>query len=106
MRVRYSIRALPEDIPVRGNAMASGDDEYDRHVEDHIIAELESGNVWAWCTVQVRARVGQFYGDAFLGACSYEDSGDFSRDHLKAMKEEARDELRKRMDEAKKIICP
>ena len=44
-----SIHVEQDDTPVRGNAMASGDDAADR-----ILTEL-SWNVWAWATVEVRA---------------------------------------------------
>jgi len=47
------VEALEEDIPVRGNALASGDAEADRACEDEILARLEAGDIWAWCTVRV-----------------------------------------------------
>lgn len=73
----------PEDIPIRGNAMASGDDDVDREVEDAIIADLANGNEWAWCTVEVRVSrecdtCGQtLSASAFLGACAYKGVDDF-----------------------------
>jgi hypothetical protein len=71
-----------EDLPVRGNAMASGDEAVDRAAEQAILAELNSGNVWAWCVVRVQvawtAPSGREYvSDDTLGACSYRDEADF-----------------------------
>jgi hypothetical protein len=80
--VEFELRCEPEDIPVRGNAMASGDDEADRELEDEILARLDRGDDWAWCTVIVRARWiapdGEvFYGEDVLGCCSYADEAEF-----------------------------
>ncbi len=46
---------LPEDIPVRGNVMVSGDDALDQEVEDEIIARLDRGDIEAWCMARVTA---------------------------------------------------
>jgi hypothetical protein len=70
--------AIPCDLEVRGNAMASDDDAFDKEVEDKILADLDRG-VWrAWFDVQVTASFS--YGEGFieaheyLVACSYADS--------------------------------
>ena len=76
-RVTYTIEVHPEDIPVRGNAMVSGDDALDREVEDSILSDLEAGNEWAWCTVEVIAHWGEHTGSAFLGCCSHKNMADF-----------------------------
>lgn len=75
--VEYTVEALPETLEIRGNAQASGDDAEDRRVEDSIIADLESGNEWAWCCVRVTAQVGSFKGPDHLGGCSYKSKADF-----------------------------
>jgi hypothetical protein len=36
--VTITLTCEPEDVPVRGNAMASGDDAYDRKVENRILS--------------------------------------------------------------------
>lgn len=69
--------AEQDDIPIRGNAMASGDDDVDRKVEDEILARLDGGDVWAWAAVEVRATLGRYTGSDYLGACSYADEADF-----------------------------
>ena len=74
------IRAEFDDIPVRGNALASGDDAEDRAAEDEIIARLEAGDVWAWARVRVTVTHPDMPGlDGWdsLGACSYRDEADF-----------------------------
>lgn len=71
-----TVEALPEDIPVRGNALASGDDEIDKREEDRIIEDLE-WNEWAWCTAKVTVKYEEFEAYEYLGCCSYESEGDF-----------------------------
>lgn len=75
--VTFTVECLGEDISVRGNAMASGDPEFDREVEAKIIAQLDGGNPWAWCTVRVTAVYKSFRGTDYLGACSYKSEEDF-----------------------------
>ena len=70
-----------DDCPVRGNALASGDDAYDKKVEDEILERLDNGDVWAWAVVEVRAGYGDLSASDYLGACSYESEKDF-RDNL------------------------
>ena len=62
---------------VRGNAMASGDDAVDKECEDSIIADLESGNPWAWCCAHVIVTWYGFKGEDYLGMCSYKSEEDF-----------------------------
>ena len=79
-KITYRIYCLPEDIPVRGNAIASGADKADQEVEDTILADLERGNEWAWCTVKLTASYGGLTGVDYLGACSYASEDDFRQD--------------------------
>ena len=76
--ITYTIECLPEDCPVRGN-FATGDAVQDREIEDQIIADLDNGNPWAWCTVKVTARIEgiNLVGVDYLGCCSYRDQADF-----------------------------
>lgn len=73
-----SFEALPETIRVRGNALASGDDEEDDRYESEILERLERGDIYAWFTakVSVRDRDGKEASD-YLGACTYQDEADF-----------------------------
>lgn len=79
---RYNVRliATQDDTPVRGNAIASGDDKFDRKVEDEILERLDNGDVWAWAQVEVQATLPDGRtGSAYLGCSSYEDEADFKR---------------------------
>jgi hypothetical protein len=77
-QVQFSLIAEFDDIPVRGNALASGDDKFDKQVEDEIIKRINNGDVWAWCCVEVKATYKSIESDTeYLGACSYADEQDF-----------------------------
>lgn len=92
--VNFKVEALEEDIQVRVNTIASGDEEEDKKVEDRIIRRLNNGNQWAWCTAKVTATYKGKEGTAYLGCCSYKDKDDFMTDgYYKDMKEEAYQEL-------------
>lgn len=74
--VEFALECLPEDVPVRGNAIVSGDEDFDRETEDAILEDLE-WNPWRWCIVRVTAQWNGFEGDDFLGCCSYHSEEDF-----------------------------
>ncbi len=76
-KITFTIETMPEDVPVRGNVLASGNDAIDRKAEDEILADLESGNEWAWCTVKVTAKCAGYEGVDYLGCCSYENEEQF-----------------------------
>lgn len=104
-QVVYAFKLGEEDIPVRGNAMASGDAEADKAAEDEIIRQLDRGNLAAWCYFEVTATLtvdGEtFKGSAGIGGCSYESEADierqlFTQDEY-ALKGEALDDLRRNM---------
>jgi hypothetical protein len=67
------LTADAEDIPVRGNAVVSGDDAADKEIEDGIIARLESGDEWAWCYAALEATCGDYRAHDGLGCCCYTD---------------------------------
>ena len=96
--ITYLLTVDFEETPVRGNAMASGDDVEDKKIEDAILARLDQGDVWAWADVTVTAKV-TFEGEVFtarasLGCCSYRDEAEFAADgYFGDMCKEARDEL-------------
>lgn len=76
--VTWTVEALPEETPIEGNALVSGDDATDTAAEDAIREQLESGNVWAWCTVRVTGETddGREHSE-YLGCCNYESRVDF-----------------------------
>lgn len=89
--VTFSIQCRPEEVPVRGNVLASDDPVADKRDEDEIIARLESGDDWAWCAVEVTAHWEDFSASTHLGCCSYASEEDFrqSGDYFDDMKAEA-----------------
>lgn len=96
--VEFTVECLEEDIPVRGNVMASGDDDLDREEEDRAINDLNSGNPWAWCTVKVTAKhpnLPGIEGVDYLGGCSYKSQADFEGQsgYFDDMKDRALEEL-------------
>lgn len=67
----------PEFIEIRGNAIASGDDAFDKQVEDELIERFNDGDVWAWCMVEVQAEFRGIVSSDHLGGCSYKDEKEF-----------------------------
>jgi len=93
-QVEIKIDCLEEHVPVKGNAICSDDAEFDKKVEDEIIAELEY-NQWAWCCIRVTARYKGQEGRDYLGCCSYKDEKDFveTSGYYEQMRQEAYDNL-------------
>lgn len=75
LKIDFKLIVEQDDMPVRGNALASGDDELDRKTEQEIIDRLDNGDVWAWAQVSIRASWAGFRGDDHLGGCSYKKRG-------------------------------
>lgn len=71
-----SLGIEPEQIPFEGNASAIGPEE-DAETNHWIRDQLERGNDWAWCHVEVTASYDGLTGHAGLGACSYESEKAF-----------------------------
>ena len=93
-RTEYRIEVEQDCIPVRGNALASGDAEADREAEDEILARLDRGDVWAWAAVTVIAEQDGFEGHDSLGGCSYASEADFKRsDYYADMRNVARENM-------------
>ena len=105
--VTFSIECEEEHIPVRGNALASGDDEEDRACENEIIARLDRGDLWAWCTVKVTARWGDYEASEYLGCCSYENEKDFKAGgYYEQMRDEALTRLQAEIERAAEGLAP
>lgn len=77
--VEYTIDAVMDDLQVRGNAIATGNDADDKACEDQIILRLNQGDIWAWASVKVTARWNGLEGIDYLGGCSYRDEKDFKQ---------------------------
>ena len=99
--VTFTITAEQDDLPIRGNAIVSGDDDYDELVACGIEADLDAGNEWAWASVKVSASWAGFTGNDYLGACSYKDEAGFREGgYLPQMLEGAVDDLLRQIEEA------
>lgn len=92
--VTFEIEAQEEDMSVKGNASAI-DEETDKETEDYINAQLDNGNIWAWCVVKVTAKYKGHEGTDYLGGCSYESEKDFVKNsgYYEDMKQTAYDDL-------------
>lgn len=70
----------------------------DAQTTEWIRAQVDAGNMWAWCVVTVTATlsdggVGKVVGRSTLGGNSYESRAAFERDNLEQMTSEALDDL-------------
>lgn len=97
--ITYTVFIEQDTTPVRGNALASGDDSADREAENAILKRLDSGDTWAWASVQVEATVtldgASYSGEDWLGGCSYADTANFVQPdgYYSDMKDTARENL-------------
>lgn len=76
-RATITLTAEPEDIPIRGNVLCSGDDEIDRQAENDVQQDLDSGNECAWCCMHVKVSYLGLEANEYLGACSCKSLEDF-----------------------------
>ena len=74
--LNITVECLPEDMPIRGNYIVSGDDTQDRADELECARRLEF-NPWAWCCVRVECEYEGLTADTYLGCCSYDGESDF-----------------------------
>ena len=97
---KITIHVQQDDIPVRGNACVSGDDVYDKEIEDGILKRLDDGDVWAWADVEVRATACGLSASDYLGHCNYENEEGFKTagDYYPQMVRDACLELSKLVD--------
>lgn len=101
LREKCEIRLLckPEDTPIKGNVLSSGDDALDKEFEKLVAKALEDGNAWAWCTAVVEVECGNIKEQEILGCCSYESEEDFRKgDYYEDMVNEALYEVARRME--------
>jgi len=107
MEYTVTVGCLPEDLPIKGNAIATGDSEEDERIEEAIRSELEY-NEWAWCCAQVTVTLdspcsacGQSLSETeYLGCCSYQDEQDFIEGlYYSDMVQTCLDRLQERLDD-------
>ena len=97
--IQIRIAVLPEEIPVKGNAICSGDEDFDHQVETEILKRLEQDDVWAWATVRVTAEWEGLKEAEYLGCCCYADEEEFRQEggYFDEMVDEALANLNKRL---------
>lgn len=78
--IQICVTVLPEEIPVKGNAMCSGDEDFDHQVESEILERLEQDDVWAWATVCVTAEWEGLKEAEYLGCCCYANEEEFRQE--------------------------
>lgn len=78
--VLWTLEVEQCDTPIRGNAMASGDDDADRAAEDEILKKLDDGNVWAWAMVRIQGTFMGLSAHTYIGGCSYDSEESFRAD--------------------------
>lgn len=91
--VKYELLMEPETEDFKGEFE-------DKSCEDWIRDQLKAGNEWAWCTVRVRVKWGDFSVVAGpLGHCSYESEEDFKKGgYYEDMRKEALEELNSNLE--------
>lgn len=77
--ITFSIDVKPEDTPVRGNVLASGNEALNKAAEDEVLEELANDNIWAWCIVTVKAELDGHEASDVMGGCSYTSEEDFRK---------------------------
>ncbi len=79
--IEIEVIAEYETMQLEGNAIDSGDADFDRETCDKIREDLDSGNVWAWAQVEVKCTYkGILTASDYLGGCSYASEDDFRSD--------------------------
>jgi hypothetical protein len=105
--VTFETKVEPDDTPVRGNAMASGDDEFDRETEDGILKSLRSENHYAWCIITIEARWEGFVGSSVLGGNSLKSDADVAETvESHELKAQALDDLNTRLQRIYASVSP
>ena len=77
--VTVRLDAIPDDIPVQGNACDTGDTQFDHQVVHEILMRLHQDDVWAWATVAVSVSWNGQEATEYLGCCSYDDEEAFQQ---------------------------
>ena len=103
----FTLEATEDDLPIQGNAQASGNDADDRRVEAELIIRRAVGDVWAWASVKVTAEWNGFKGVDYLGACSYKDEAEFRADpYYEMLCENAMSDLQHSMERIAETLEP
>ncbi|KKN21621.1 hypothetical protein LCGC14_0923630 [marine sediment metagenome] len=66
-----------EHMQIEGNAVDSGDADFDTVLNNAIAERLNNGELWIWCTVEVKVTIDGFTANDYLGCCSYDNEQEF-----------------------------
>lgn len=87
----------PEHDTSPDENFASGDDDVDRAMVEEIDKQLNRGNQWAWCQVEIVVTHDEFglTETRYLGACSYASEDEFVQggDYFDDMAQECVDKI-------------
>lgn len=72
--VEFTVELESEYTEVRGNVLASGDDEEDKAAEDEILDRLNRDDLSAWCCIVIKAEWNGHTGATNLGCVSLEET--------------------------------
>lgn len=81
--VEFDLTIEEMDAHPRG-FFASDEPDIDAQQVADIIARLERGDLWAWCSVKVTASWGGYSASDYIGGCSYDGERDFMSDQCYA----------------------
>lgn len=96
--VVFDLEVTDDDLPIEGNAMASGDDAVDIAYERKLLLRRAQGDEWAWALVRVIATWKDFRGMAVLGGCTYPNKQAFMEDaYYEDLKVQALDDLQAKL---------
>lgn len=72
--VEFTVELEQEYTVVRGNVMASGDDEEDKAAEDEVLERLNRDDLSAWCCIVVKAEWNGYVGTGSCGCVSLKET--------------------------------
>jgi len=112
MMIEYDIAFVPEAAPVRGNAMFTDSPDFNRIVEDRILADIDGGNPWAWVSVRYTASIDGIRCSAYRDCCSFASEYGFRQssaflDMREDVVEQLRQEIEARLrtvDDAEEVL--
>lgn len=110
--IKYDYDVSEARSTIIGNAIKSGDDDYDMEIEHELIDRLNNGDIWAWFSFQVKAilyadnetkdEYKTFVGkSSIIDCCSYPSYDDFVADtsNRSGLEQEAKCNLKRRVAE-------
>ena len=95
--VDFNFWVEAEQLVLKGNVQASGNDDDDRQAEQWVSDQLDAGNVYAWCVGMVRAIWNDIQVVSSLGGVSCASRDEFYSEIAPELEDQAYDELVERV---------